>query len=383
MYPMNATVELAPDALQTCYGEPVELLKSLIEVPSFSGEEAASAEIIQSFLGHKGVPAFRRYNNVWCYNRYYDALKPTILLNSHHDTVRPATAYTRNPFFCSIEDGKMYGLGSNDAGGCLVSLLMTFLFFFDRRDMAFNLCFAATGEEETSGEYGIRQILPELGPIAFAIVGEPTKMDLAVAEMGSMVLDCVAHGKAGHAARNEGDNAIYKALRDIQWFSTYRFPRESGVLGPVKLTVTELSAGIQSNVVPSECRFTVDVRLTDNYSVNEVMEIIRQHTACTIDIRPGILKPSSIDSLHPLVKTGKALGLKTYVSPTSSDRGWLTVPSVKMGPGDSARSHMADEYIGLDEISEGIQIYKQLLQSIVPYLVNNPEFTEKRNFRHE
>jgi len=354
------------------YTEAIELLKKLISKSSFSGHESATANLIEAFLQDRYVYTLRKHNNVFCYNLHFDHSKPTILLNSHHDTVRPSKEYTKDPFRAQVQDGRLYGLGSNDAGGALVSLIAAFLHFFRRRDLPFNLCLAATAEEENSGERGIKCILEDLLPISFAIVGEPTNMQMAVAERGSMVLDCKSFGKSGHAAREEGDNAIYRALKDIQWFSTYKFPIESAVMGPVKMTVTEVKAGIQHNIIPAECSFTVDVRLTDAYTEKEMLHIIQNHTFCEFAVRQGVLKPSCIDHLHPMVKTGLAIGRTAYISPTSSDQGWLDMPSLKMGPGESARSHTADEFIYLSEIREGIEIYVNLLESLSPYLINGP-----------
>jgi acetylornithine deacetylase len=352
-----------PD-LNHLYQESLELLSSLISIPSFSGDEMLTADQIESFLNLHGINTFRKYNNVWCYNKHMDTAKPTILLNSHHDTVKPNGQYTREPFSPIIENEKIYGLGSNDAGGALVALTATFLYFFERKDLPFNLCLAATAEEETSGELGIRSILDDIKEISFAIVGEPTGMQMAIAEKGSMVIDCVSKGRSGHAAREEGDNAIYHALKDIEWFKSYLFPIMDDQPQPVKMSVTEIRAGIQHNIVPAECSFTVDIRFDHNYTEREIVNTIINHTSCHFTLRPNVLKPSFIDILHPLVVSGLALGRKTYLSPTSSDQGWLDMPSVKMGPGNSARSHTADEFIGIEEIEEGIDIYISLLESL-------------------
>ncbi|MBD1395473.1 M20 family metallo-hydrolase [Mucilaginibacter glaciei] len=348
------------------------LLKQLISTPSPSGQEHTTADLIQQFMQVRGIKTHRLHNNIWAYNKYYNSSNPTILLNSHHDTVKPNESYTRDPFKADTIEGKLFGLGSNDAGGCLVSLLAVFSYFYNHPNLSYNLCFAATGEEENSGDNGIHAILPRIGPIDFAIVGEPTQMQMATAEMGNMVLDCTSYGVAGHAARNEGVNALYKALADIQWFSTYQFPKQSAFMGPVKMTVTQINAGLQHNIIPHECRFTVDVRLSDCYTPDEVLAAVKQHTNCAITVRDGILKPSCIDHIHPLVRAGMAMGLKTYVSPTSSDQGWLNMPSLKMGPGDSARSHMADEFIYIDEIREGVNSYIGLLKSMMYCLIHNP-----------
>lgn len=342
-----------------------DLLRDLIRIPSFSREEHKTADAIAHFLQQAGVSTHRKHNNVWAYNKHYDAAKPTILLNSHHDTVKPNTGYTRDPFSPDTEEGKLFGLGSNDAGGCLVALVATFLYFYSREDLKYNFCLATTAEEEISGTNGLEAVIPDLGPLDFAIVGEPTLMQLAIAERGLMVLDCVAHGKAGHAARDEGDNAIYKALRDIEWFRSYRFPNESEAFGPIKMSVTVIEAGSQHNVVPATCAFVVDVRVTDAYQNEEVLDIIRQHVACEVKPRSVRLKPSSIPLDHPVVQAGIALGRTTYGSPTMSDQALLDIPSLKLGPGDSARSHMADEFIYVDEIGHGIRLYIDMLKRVV------------------
>ncbi len=353
---------MTPDKL---VDESTALLKKLITIQSFSKEEDKTADLIALFLKEKNVATHRKRNNIWAYNKHFDKNKPTILLNSHHDTVKPNSGYTRNPYDPAIEDGKLYGLGSNDAGGCLVSLIATFLYFYELEDLKYNLCLATTAEEEISGHNGLELVLPDLGELDFAIVGEPTEMHLAIAEKGLLVLDCIAHGKAGHAAREEGDNAIYKALKDIEWFRTYQFPKVSEVFGPVKMSVTIINAGSQHNVVPASCTFTVDVRVTDAYTNEEVVEIIRQHVGCEVNPRSVRLKPSSIDKEHAIVKSGIALGKTTYGSPTTSDQALLSIPSLKCGPGFSGRSHMADEYIYVDEIKQGIEGYIAMLKPVV------------------
>jgi acetylornithine deacetylase len=343
----------------------LQLLQQLISIPSFSKEEDRTADLIDQILQQHGVTTHRKLNNIWAWNKFFDAAKPTILLNSHHDTVKPNSGYTRDPYDAKIEDGKLYGLGSNDAGGCLVSLIAVFLYFYDKEGLKYNFCLATTAEEEISGVNGLELIIPDLGELDFGIVGEPTQMDLAIAERGLMVLDCVAHGRAGHAAREEGDNAIYKALADIEWFRNFKFPKESEVFGPIKMSVTIINAGSQHNVVPATCTFTVDVRVTDAYRNEEVLEIIRRHISCDVKPRSIRLKPSSIDKNHPFVQAGVSLGRTTYGSPTTSDQSLLDIPSIKVGPGDSARSHMADEFIYVDEIGEGIDLYIQMLSKIV------------------
>ena len=353
--------------IQTLYTEAVALLKQLIGTPSFSKEESQTASLLTVFLGENHIAHSRTDNNVWALNQYFDEKKPVILLNSHHDTVKPNPAYTRNPFEPSECEGKLYGLGSNDAGGCVVSLLAAFRYFYERRDLKYNLAIAITAEEEISGKKGIESILNRLPKIDFAIIGEPTLMNMAIAEKGLMVLDGVAHGVAGHAAREEGDNALYKALKDIEWFRSYQFPKVSEALGPVKMSVTMIQAGQQHNVIPAECRFTVDVRITDAYTPEEVLDIIRQHVQSEVTPRSMRMRPSSIDKNHPIVKAAIKLGKKLYGSPTTSDQALIPAPSVKIGPGDSARSHSADEFIYLKEIKEGIEMYIGLLEEVITF----------------
>lgn len=345
--------------------ESIVLLRNLISIPSFSREEDKTAQAIEAFLQERSVKTFRKENNIWAFNKFYDLAKPTILLNSHHDTVKPNSGYTRDPFSADLEGDMLYGLGSNDAGGSLVSLAAAFLHFYEQQDLKYNLCLALTAEEEISGKNGLELILPELGELEFAIVGEPTQMQMAIAEKGLLVLDCTVYGKAGHAARDEGENAIYKALKDIEWFRTYEFAKKSELFGPVKMSVTIIEAGSQHNVVPATCKFTVDVRVTDAYRNEEVLRIIRQHVNCDVNPRSTRLKPSSISPDHPIVKAGLALGRETYGSPTTSDQALLDIPSLKMGPGDSARSHMADEFIYTNEIEEGVSLYIELLSKIL------------------
>ncbi|NQX41803.1 acetylornithine deacetylase [Pedobacter steynii] len=343
----------------------LELLKQLISISSFSKEEDKTADVIEQFLQQRNIKTHRKLNNIWAYNAHFDPKKPTMLLNSHHDTVKPNSGYTRDPYAPTIEDGKLYGLGSNDAGGCLVSLIATFLYFYEQEGLSYNICLATTAEEEISGNNGLECVLPDLGELEFAIVGEPTLMNLAIAERGLLVLDCVSTGKAGHAAREEGDNAIYKALKDIEWFRNYRFSKVSEMFGPLKMSVTIINAGSQHNVVPATCNFTVDVRVTDAYTNEEVLKIIRTNVDCEVTPRSVRLKPSSIDKAHALVQSGIALGRTTYGSPTTSDQALLSIPSLKVGPGDSARSHMADEYVFVNEIEEGIQLYIEMLKPVI------------------
>ena len=346
--------------------EAVELLKELISIPSFSKEEDQTAGILCRFIGAKGIVHTRVGNNVFALNKHFDDKKPTILLNSHHDTVKPNPQYTRNPFTPEIEDGKLFGLGSNDAGGCLVSLIATFLHFYEKPDLRYNIILAATAEEEISGSGGIDYTLPYLPAINCAIVGEPTQMQMAVAERGLMVLDCISHGKAGHAARNEGENAIYNAIRDIEWFRNYKLLKISDLLGPSKMSVTVIETENKAhNMVPSQCKFVVDTRINELYSFEEVIDIIKANVQCEVTPRSTRLRSTSIAIDHPLVIAGINLGRTYYGSPTTSDKALMPFPTLKIGPGDSARSHTADEYIYIDEIKNGIELYIQLLNNVV------------------
>ncbi len=343
--------------------EAINLLKQLISIESFSKAENRTADAINQFFEQKGMGTGRLKNNVWIKNKYYHHSKPTLLLNSHHDTVKPNAQYTRDPFKPEVRGGKLFGLGSNDAGGALVSLLACFLEFYNRSDLNFNLIYAATAEEEISGKNGVELLLPYLGKLAFGIVGEPTQMQIAVAEKGLMVIECEAKGVSGHAARDEGENAIYKAMKDIEWFRTYTFAKESSMLGPVKMTVSMIQAGLQHNIVPETCHFTVDVRTTDQYTNAEVLDIIKANTKSRILPRSLRLNPSSISPTHPLVRAGVSIGRSIYGSPTTSDQALMDFPTIKMGPGDSARSHTADEFIFVKEIEEGIEMYICMLES--------------------
>ena len=349
--------------IEDLYSDAVNLLKELIAIPSFSKEEDATASCLEKFFSKKKIETKRYLNNVWATNKYFDNSKPTILLNSHHDTVKPNKGYTLNPFDPIEKDGKLFGLGSNDAGGPLVSLLSTFFYFFEE-EIPFNIVFAATAEEEISGKNGIEILLPQLPKIDCAIVGEPTLLNMAVAEKGLLVLDCIAHGKAGHAARDEGVNALYLAMKDINWLSTFQFPKVSSLLGPVHLAVTSINTENKThNVVPSECSFVVDIRVNELYSFEEIISIIKQNIQSEIHPRSIRLKTSFINDDHPLVKAGKSLGISTYGSPTCSDMALMDFPSLKIGPGDSARSHSADEFIYVNEIKEGIKTYIGLISN--------------------
>jgi acetylornithine deacetylase len=354
------------NAIDILSADAIGLLKKLISTPSFSKEEQNTADIIDRFLESKTVRTKTHLNNIWAQNRYFDPAKQTILLNSHHDTVKPNKGYTLDPFSPIEKDGKLYGLGSNDAGGCLVSLMAVFIHYYNRSDLKYNLVFAATAEEEISGHNGIEALVPRLGNIDFGIVGEPTLMQMAVAEKGLMVLDATTHGKAGHAARNEGESALYKAIIDIEWIRNYQFPRVSPLLGPVKMSVTVIETDNKAhNVVPAQCKFVIDCRVNELYTFEEILEVIRQNISSEIQPRSTRLRSTSIALDHPLIKAGIELERSYYGSPTTSDKALMPFPTLKMGPGDSARSHTADEFIFIDEIKEGIALYIKLLDKLL------------------
>ena len=341
----------------------ITLLQELISTPSFSREEDKTAAIIERFLQKRSIQTCRHGNNIWAKNEYFREGLPTILLNSHHDTVKPVKAWTRDPFSTDIVEGKLYGLGSNDAGGCLVSLIATFCNFYDKK-LPFNLVLLASAEEEISGRGGVEAVLPDLPPISVGIVGEPTLTQMAVAEKGLMVMDGIARGKAGHAAREEGINAIYLAMEDIERLKNFQFEKKSDLLGAVKMSVTQIEAGTQHNVVPDECRFVVDVRTNECYTNAEIWDIIKQNLKSEITPRSMRLNSSKIALNHPLILRGIELGLTYYGSPTLSDQALMSFPTLKIGPGDSARSHTADEFIFLSEIDAGMKIYTQLLTNL-------------------
>jgi len=341
----------------------IALLEQLIAISSISKEEKDAADFLERFIELNGYAASRRNNNVWLLSPGFDSSKPTILLNSHIDTVKPVAGWIHDPLSPSIEDGKLFGLGSNDAGASVVSLLYTF-FYLTQQQQSYNLIFAASSEEEISGANGIVSLLNELPKIDFAIVGEPTEMNLAVAEKGLMVLDCTVSGQAGHAARNEGDNAIYKALLDVEWFRTFEFDKKSELFGPVKMTVTQINAGTQHNVIPNKCTFVVDVRSNELYSNQEILDEINKHVACEVHARSTRLSSTATPLDHAVVKRGRELNRTIFGSPTLSDQALMSFPSLKMGPGNSSRSHTADEYVLLSEIGEAIEIYIQLLDGL-------------------
>ena len=349
--------------------EAISLLQRLIATPSLSGEESGTADILAAELTARGVAVRRHHNNIYALSQGFDASKPTLMLNSHQDTVKPSPAYTRNPFEPTIEDGRIYGLGSNDAGASLVSLLTTFCNNYDTSALPYNLLLALTAEEENMGERGMRSFLPHLQEqgikVDMVLVGEPTSMQAATAERGLVVLDCTAHGKSGHAARNEGENAIYKAMCDIERLRNFRFERTSEQLGDIKITVTQIVAGTQHNIVPDECRFVADVRTTDAYTNEEVVELLQSALECDVVPRSTRVRASAISLAHPLVKATQAIGRTTFVSPTTSDRAIMQgLPALKMGVGESSRSHTADEYVLISEIEEGIALYDKLLDEL-------------------
>ena len=343
----------------------IQLLKQLIETPSFSSEEEQTAQHIESWFKQQGIPFTRTHHNVWATNKYFDESKPTLLLNSHHDTVKPNNGYTKDPFKAIVEEGKLYGLGSNDAGGCLVSLLATFAYFYDKKELKYNLVIVASAEEESSGPNGLNSMLSVIPKIDVAIVGEPTLMNLAIAEKGLVVFDAVVKGTPSHAAHPNEDNAIYNTVPVLEWFKEYRFEKVSSVLGEVKMTVTQINAGKQHNAVPANVDLVVDVRVNDQYTNKEIAEILQKEAPCSLTPRSLRLNSSSIPQEHALVQAGLAIGRSTYGSPTLSDQAVLSCPSLKLGPGDSTRSHSADEFIYLQEIEEGIIIYIELLNKVL------------------
>ncbi len=345
--------------------EALDLLKQLISIPSFSEEEDETADAIDIWLKKFGVETKRQYNNIYAFNKRYDESKPNLLLNSHHDTVKPNSAYTKDPFHPHVEEGKLYGLGSNDAGGALCSLLATFVYFYEREDLSYNIIMSATAEEEDAGDKSISALLPILPEIEVAIVGEPTLMQLAIAEKGLVVFEGKVEGTPSHAAHPNDNNSIYKTIEVLEWFKNYKFEKVSDVLGPVKMTVTQINAGSQHNVVPAHVDLVIDTRVNDCYSNEEINEILQKEAPCQLTPRSLNLGSSSIPSEHPLVQSGIALGRETYGSPTLSDQAELSCQSLKLGPGDSTRSHSADEFIYVHEVKEAVGLYVDILVSFL------------------
>jgi len=358
---------MAVKTIQILTQEAIALLKQLIATQSFSSEEEGTALLIEAWFSANNIPFKREKNNIWAFNKQYDEALPTLLLNSHHDTVKPNQGYTLNPLEPIVKDGKLFGLGSNDAGGCLVSLIATFTYFYDAENLPYNLVIVASAEEESSGPDGLNSVLKHLPTLDCAIVGEPTEMQLAIAEKGLLVLDVIVEGTPGHAAHPNDNVSIYNALGVVEWFRDYRFDKVSDVLGPMKMTVTGINAGKQHNVVPAECHLVVDVRVNDRYTNTEVLEIIQKELEGKATVKPRSLhlNSSSIDKNHPIVQAGIALGRTTYGSPTLSDQSVLYCQSLKLGPGSSPRSHTADEFIFINEIEEGIALYINILATFL------------------
>lgn len=358
---------MAVKTIQTLTQEAIALLKQLIATQSFSSEEEGSALLIEAWFTANNIPFKREKNNIWAFNKQYNEALPTLLLNSHHDTVKPNQAYTLDPFNPIVKDGKLFGLGSNDAGGCLVSLIATFTYFYEAENLPYNLVIVASAEEESSGPDGLNSVLKHLPTLDCAIVGEPTEMQLAIAEKGLLVLDVIVEGTPGHAAHPNDNVSIYNALGIVEWFRDYRFDKVSDVLGPMKMTVTGINAGKQHNVVPAECHLVVDVRVNDCYTNTEVLDIIQKELKgkALVKARSLHLNSSSIDKSHPIVQAGIALGRTTYGSPTLSDQSVLYCQSLKLGPGSSPRSHTADEFIYINEIEEGIVLYINILSTFL------------------
>lgn len=347
------------------FNNAIELLKNLIEIPSFSKDEYNTSVEIENFFKKHQVPTERFKNNIWAVNKYFDEAKPSVLLNTHHDTVKPNKAYTLDPFLAIEKEGRLYGLGSNDAGASLVSMAQVFLHFYEREDLKYNVVIALTAEEEISGFDGIEALFPQLPNIDFAIVGEPTQMNLAIAEKGLLVIDGEMKGTPSHAAHPNNDNAIVRCLEDLQHIVHFKFPKVSDYLGEMKITLSGIQAGVQHNVVPEACQFTLDVRVTDQYTNQEAFDIIQSEMKSHLTARSFRLNSSKIELDHPFVQAGVAIGRTTYGSPTSSDQAIIPCTSVKIGPGDSRRSHTADEFIELNEIKEGIEIYIQILERVL------------------
>ncbi|PDS22538.1 M20 family metallo-hydrolase [Flavobacterium branchiophilum] len=347
--------------IQTLTNEAIELLKNLIETPSFSSQEDQTALLIENWFTTNSIPFQRENNNIWAFNQHFNPSKPTFLLNSHHDTVKPNQGYTLDPFKAIVQNDQLFGLGSNDAGGCLVSLMATFTYFYYHQKLSHNLVIVCSAEEESSGKNGLNSVLKHLPELDCAIVGEPTEMQLAIAEKGLLVLDVIVPGTASHAAHTNNDNPIYNSIKTIQWFQNFQFDKVSDVLGPVKMTVTQINAGKQHNVVPAACHLVIDIRVNDKYTNQQVLDIVKQHVTANIAPRSMHLNASAINSNHKLVQAGIALGRSTYGSPTLSDQSVLSCQSLKLGPGLSLRSHTANEFILLSEIQQAIPLYINIL----------------------
>ena len=351
--------------MEKIISESIELLKDLISIESFSFHEDKSASRIEKWFYDHNIPCKRVKNNVYSKNEFFDIKKPTILLNSHHDTVKPNKGYTKNPFSSIVENGKLFGLGSNDAGGALVSLIGVFTYLYNKKKLKYNLILLASAEEECSGDNGISSIIPVLPKINFGIIGEPTLMKMAVAEKGLVVFDLHVQGTASHAAHPNNDNPILKSIPVLNWIKNLNFNRQSDFLGDTKATITQINSGNQHNVVPSELNIVLDVRVNDRYTNKEIYEILKKDAPCRVKPRSLNLNSSSIDIEHPIVKAGDSIQIEKYGSPTLSDQSKISFPSIKIGPGDSKRSHTADEFIYINEIKNAIPIYIKLLNTII------------------
>ena len=353
--------------MQWSLNEIIELLCSMIATPSLSRNESVVADLVEQSLRQRGIESHRHHNNIWALCRNYSPERPTLMLNSHLDTVRPSDAWTRDPYTATREQGRIYGLGSNDAGASAVALLATFCRYYEQ-ELPFNLLLAITAEEEVTGENGMRALVKELEQeeikVDMAIVGEPTQMQAAIGERGLVVLDCTAHGRSGHAARNEGENAIYKALKDIERLRTLSFERTSSLLGEIKITTTQIEAGYQHNIVPDKCHFVVDIRTTDAYTNEQTVELIRSAVESEVTPRSTRIQAAVIAESHPLMVAATALGCTAFVSPTTSDRTVMPFPALKIGIGDSARSHSADEYVLESELQHGVELYAALIEKL-------------------
>ena len=351
------------EEIDSLFYDSIDLLKRIIAIPSHSREEKEVANVLEVYMQNCGLNPKRKENNIWAISPDFDIKKPTILLNSHIDTVKPVDGWTVDPYQAIESEGKITGLGSNDAGASVVSLLHAFIVLI-KKEQSYNLIFLASAEEEVSGKNGVECVLPELPPISFGLVGEPTGMNPAIAEKGLMVLDCCVRGQSGHAAREEGENAIYKAIPVINWFKSYQFPKQSDLLGKVKMSVTMIQSGTQHNVIPDLCTFVVDVRSNECYSNAEILEIITQNCGCEVKARSTRLNSSNISSNHPVVQRAVMLGKQPFGSPTLSDQALMPFPTLKMGPGQSSRSHTADEFVKTEEIREAIEIYIRILDKL-------------------
>ena len=357
------------------FAKAIDLLQKLIAIPSFSNEEDKVADLWMDWLRDNNVSEVKRFhNNVYAISTYFDSEKPVLLLNSHMDTVRPVSSYTRNPFEPSIQDGRLFGLGSNDAGASGVTLAQTFLKFKDKKHLPFNILFAITAGEESMGEWGMRSFLPYLKEIKLypnmAIVGEPTGCEAAMAEKGLVVCDATVDGKAGHAARDIGVNAIYRACEDIERIRNFKWPKTSDILGPIKISVTMIDAGTQHNIIPDKCLYVVDLRTTDAFTNEETVKLLQSASQWSIFTpRSTRIRASVLDPTHPLCETAKSIGIKRFISPTTSDMALMyDIPSIKLGPGKSERSHTANEYIELTELQQGLKVYEDFLIQLSRYI---------------